>query len=79
MNGFYWSIKLKAHFRDDTKVKEQREENVFKKPANKNWAPNKNLEAFIEVTKTESQMGLELCVLAGPPTFLKKNKKHQKN
>ena len=31
INDFYWGIKLKAHFRDNTKVKEQTE-GIFKKP-----------------------------------------------
>ena len=31
MYYFYWRIKLRAYFRDNTEVKEQTEEEVFKK------------------------------------------------
>ena len=37
VNDFYQHIKLKAHFRDRTQVKEQTEEEIFKKPTNKKW------------------------------------------
>ena len=42
MNDFCRRIKLKAHFRDNTKVKEQIGEEIFKNVTNKKWAPNKN-------------------------------------
>ena len=54
INDFYRHIKLKVHFRDNTKFKEQTEKEIFKKQANKKWAPNKNhhtIETFIEATK----------------------------
>ena len=55
MNGFYKRIKLKTHFRDNTKVKGQTGE--FRKKKNyKKCAPNKNhyvIETFIEATKNE--------------------------
>ena len=55
INDFYWLIKLKVHSRDNTKVKELTEEEIFKKPSNKKWAPNKNrniIKTFIEATKS---------------------------
>ena len=55
INDFYQHIQLKAHFRDNTKVKELKEEEIFKKPTNKKWAPNKNhdtIETFVETTKS---------------------------
>ena len=41
MNDFYRRIEMKAHFRDNTKVKEQTNENIFKKPINKKCVPYK--------------------------------------
>ena len=55
MNHFYWCIKLRASFRDNTKVKKQTEEEVFKKPTNKTCVPDKNhhtVETFIKATKS---------------------------
>lgn len=72
-------IKPKAHFRDNTKVTERTEEEIFKKPTNEKWVPNKNhhsIKIFIEVTKTKSKMSLKLCVYAGPPTYLRKENKN---
>ena len=54
INDFYRRIKLEAHFRDNTKVREQTVGEIFKKPINKMWAPNKNhltIETFIDGTK----------------------------
>ena len=54
INDFYRRIKLKAHFRDNTIVKKQTEEEIFKKPTNKKWAANKNhytIESFLVATK----------------------------
>ena len=42
MNDFYRRIKLKAHFRGNTKVKELTKEDIFKKLTNKKLVPNKN-------------------------------------
>ena len=47
-------IKLKPHFIDNTKVKEQTKEEIFRKPPNKKCAPNKNQhtsEIFVEPRK----------------------------
>ena len=55
INDFYRRIKLKAHSRENTNVKEQTEEEIFKKPTNKKWAPDKNhhtIKTFIEATKS---------------------------
>ena len=54
INDFYRLIKLKAHFRDNTELKEQTAEEIFKKPTNKKWALNKNhtIETFIDATKS---------------------------
>ena len=54
INDLYRRIKLKAHIRDNLKVSELTEEEIFKKPTNKKWAPNKNhhtIEIFIGATK----------------------------
>ena len=41
MNDFYRRIEMKVHFRDNTKVKEQTNEDIFKKPINKKCVPYK--------------------------------------
>ena len=55
VNGFYRRIKLKAHFRYNTKVKEKTEEDIFKKPTNKKWAPNENHYNFHRSNKKRNQ------------------------
>ena len=79
INDFYRSINLKAHFNDNTKVKEKTGEEIFKKPTYKKSVPNKNhhtIQIFTEATKTELKMSLKLCAHTGPPTYLKKDHKH---
>ena len=54
MNDFYRHRKLRTYFRGNTKVREQTEKEIFKKPSNKMWVPNENhhtIETFIEATK----------------------------
>ena len=54
MNDFYQSVRPKTQCRDNTKVKEQTGEDLFKKPTSKKWAPNKDhhtIETLIEATK----------------------------
>ena len=79
INDFYRHIKLKVHFRDNTKFKEQTEKEIFKKQANKKWAPNKNhhtVETFIEATKNVIKDELKLYAHASTSTYPKKKKKH---
>ena len=55
INGFYQRIKLKAHFKDQTN-KPKAEEDIFRKPTDKTWIPQKNhhtIETFIEATNNE--------------------------
>ena len=42
MKDIYQHMKLESHFRDNTTVKEQTKEEIFKKTTNKKWASNKN-------------------------------------
>lgn len=79
MNEFYRRIKLKAHFRNSTKVKEQIEAEIFKKPTNKKWAPNKNhhtIEIFIEATKNRVKDELKTIQTW---TYTDPSKKEQKS
>ena len=55
INYFYGRIKLKAHLKDMTN-KPKTEEDIFKKPNDKTWIPQKNhhtIETFIEGTNNK--------------------------
>ena len=50
INGFYWRIKLKAHFTDH-KNKPKTEEDVFRKPTDKTWIPKKTPPDYKKIMK----------------------------
>ena len=55
INDFYWRIKLKAHFKNQTS-KPKTEQDIFRKPTDKTWIPKKNhhtIETFVEATNSE--------------------------